>query len=175
MLVFGQADCLNVIDRQFIVYNLSSSTECGMRLKYLMPPFPANTDSEYFLSADNDKNFDTFYNVYIFYNNQAAYYELGKIIFDLYSGFDVFVLIDRHEILDMITMSLMKIIQQHYGYNAYLINEASDVYCAGDSDFSINGLYNLDIDKKRWTQMAESNNISKPIMTGDVIERDSHE
>ena len=60
-------------------------------------------------------------------------------------------MIGETDIKYMVAESLLKFIQQRYGYNGYIINEASDVEFLNEGSFTIQGLYNLDIDKERYS------------------------
>ena len=57
--------------------------------------------------------------------------------------------------------SLIKMIQQRYGYNAAVINDINDLDYVNPEDFSfsIQGLHNLDEDKKRLVMILESRRI----------------
>ena len=63
-----------------------------------------------------------------------------------------------------IAESLFKAIQQRYGYNAYFCNSEEDYLWIKNSceypRFDPNwGIYNLDIDKERYTLINETNRI----------------
>ena len=78
----------------------------------------------------------------------------SSIIYNLYQGKDVFILVDDN-LIDL-NESLFKFIQQRYGYNACRINNLEDLIYAENTDFSREGLCNLDIDKERLSYMLET-------------------
>jgi len=144
MLLIGDVSCLPDAIEKFIILNLSSLVE-GFQRVHLVPSIQA----EYF----NDKEFDLAYANYIF-SNDLVFMELMKIIYPLYNGADIFLLVSRNEnTYDIVTESLCKLIQQRYGYNYQLLNNKDDINYYDDSNFSLNGLAVLDMDKERMTNL----------------------
>lgn len=146
MLYVGDYMCIpNKSD--ITVLNLSGLVEGYQRIN-LIPQKGSGLDFV------DDANFDLAYFNYIF-SNDAAFMELMKIIIPLYYGIDVFILVTRDEYFDKITESLMKVIQQRYGYNHMIINDPFDYPddfddVNQDEGFSISGLACLDQDKERY-------------------------
>ena len=62
----------------------------------------------------------------------------------------VHIMIQQSNFRDVITESLLKLIQQRYGYNACIVNEVNDFLYVEESDFSVPGLFILDQDLARW-------------------------
>ena len=79
-----------------------------------------------------------------------------SIIIPAYTSPDVMVqvMIRSSNYRDVITESLLKLIQQRYGYNACIVNEIDDFIYTIESDFSIPGLFTLDQDLARWRSMV---------------------
>ena len=151
MLLIGDLNCIPQNDKiNLVVYNLNSLFE-GVERVQLTPP----SNIDYILQ--NEKEFDLMYANYIF-SNDFTFMELMKIIINLYLGKDVFLVVTRNEIFDAVTEALTKLIQQRYGYNSQWINSVDDINIYDDSDFSIQGLYNLDIDKNRYESLVLSQN-----------------
>lgn len=149
MLLVGDIRCLPTHDEEIIVLNMSSLAE-GFQRVHLVPSVTT--------AYNNDKEFDIAYANYIF-SNDYIFMEFMKIVYPLYAGRTVFLLVSRGEdTYDIVTESLCKLIQQRYGYNYQLINELDDIDYYDDSNFSINGLYNLDMDKERMTRIAAYQN-----------------
>lgn len=145
MLLVGDYRSLPYAREKFLVLNLSSLVE-GFPRVHLVPSVTA--------TYDDDKQFDIAYANYIFSNDQL-FMEFMKIIYPLYMGQDVFLLVSRSENThDIITESLCKLIQQRYGYNYQLINDSSDIDYYDESNFSLYGLQALDMDKERMTNLA---------------------
>lgn len=127
------------------IFNLSSPIEGGVRLHSLTPPISLWQMRE-------TKDFDIGYADYIL-NNDAAFVDLMRVICHIYNGEHVIVLVNTDEINTFITESLLKFIQQRYGYNGWVLNCLNDVLYAYESDFSVNGLYNLDQDRERYVRL----------------------
>lgn len=143
MLLIGDIRCLPSTDK-FIVLNLSSLVE-GYPRVHLVPSV--------ITAYNDDKQFDIDYANYILLNDNV-FMEFMKIIYPLYMGEDVFLLVSRNENThDIITESLCKLIQQRYGYNYQLLNSESDIDYYDDSDFSFYGIQTLDMDKERMTNL----------------------
>ena len=104
----------------------------------------------------DEKEFDIMYANYII-NNDNAFIDLMKIIYDEYDSGNIdpiCILVERDEIRDCLTESLIKFIQQRYGINSYLINTVEDREYREPSSFDITGLYNLDQDKERFVLLT---------------------
>lgn len=158
MLLVGDVRCLPDSLEKFVVLNLSSLVE-GFPRVYLVPSVSAN--------YNDDKEFDVAYANYIF-SNDAVFMELMKIVYPLYEGYDVFLLVSRNEdTYDIITESLCKLIQQRYGYNYQLINHKDDIDYYDDSNFGLYGIQTFDADKERMTYLAVQQN---PQLIKDVGE-----
>lgn len=160
MLMYG-LDTEEVLSLKFagsgVVYNLASFKEGYNTLHSLLPP---NN-----LGVFTDRDFDIAYANYIF-NNDNVFCEFFQIIYNLYLGKDVFIIISSNEWAENILESLLKLIQQRYGYNAVKINSDDDyIYARNFMEFKFEpfGLYNLDQDKERFSLLMEinrSNNIN---------------
>lgn len=149
MLLVGDIRCLPDSIDKFVVLNLSSLAE-GFERVHLVPSISA--------SYNDDKQFDIDYANYIFSNNYT-FMEFMKIVYPLYTGADVFLLVSRNENThDIITESLCKLIQQRYGYNYQLLNNKDDIDYYDESNFNIYGIQTFDIDKERMTYLAVEQN-----------------
>ena len=149
MLLVGDIRCLPDSLEKFVILNLSSLAE-GFQRVHLVPSVSAR--------YNDDKEFDMAYANYIF-SNDLVFMEFMKIIYPLYIGQDVFLLVSRNEDThDIITESLCKLIQQRYGYNYQLINTKDDIDYYDDSNFSLYGIQTFDVDKERMTYLAVQQN-----------------
>lgn len=139
--------------RQVAVYNLSSYYSDIPTLNLLIPS--TLSVPEEILNGDCDTpEFDISYHNYIL-NDNNAFMQFMNIIQPVYTNPDVLVqiLINKSEFRDVITESLIKLIQQRYGYNVYLINDIEDFIYADEPSFTIPGLFNMDIDLQKWQLM----------------------
>lgn len=150
MLYYGNG---SYIPEDCKVFNLNSMKEGWHRFRFILPP---NELGKY-----ADRDFDISYFNYIF-QNDSVFMEFFSIIYEIYINNDIFILVDESmDWSENITESLFKVIQQRYGYNAvrvnslddYLWNKNSNSYPQFNPDW---GIYNLDIDRQRYTMMVES-------------------
>ena len=92
-------------------------------------------------------------------NNSTLFNKLMTIMHNSYEGFVVFILIQRDPYRDCITESLIKFIQQRYGYNCWLINDPEDLNYIKEDSYTPMGLLTLGEDLKRYNE-SNINNIS---------------
>jgi hypothetical protein len=150
MLFYGNG---TYIPEDCKVCNLNSMREGYLRLNYLLPP---NSLGFYI-----DRDFDIAYFNYIFQNDNV-FMEFFGIIYELYINNNMFIVVDESEDWsENIAESLFKAIQQRYGYNAYRVNSQQDYLWIMDSSSPPQfnpewGIYNLDIDKDRYTVLVET-------------------
>lgn len=128
------------ISENMLVFNFSGYDMKCIKLD-VYPPSTMN-----FL---DDKEYDMNYANYIL-NNDNIFCNLFDIIYLLYEGVNIYILITRTPNVDIINESLLKFIQQRYGYNYQLINDNYDINEYDDSNFSLSGLANFDNDRKRY-------------------------
>lgn len=155
MLMFGydRDDILNIsFAGTGIIYNLASMKEGFIKLHKLLPP---NS-----LGRFTDRDFDIAYANYIMMNDEV-FCEFFQIIYNLYIGKDVLIIYSANQDwTENIMESLLKLIQQRYGYNAVRIDSDEDyIYARNNCNFSFAygyGVYNLDQDKERFSKLIES-------------------
>jgi hypothetical protein len=157
MLLVGEYNCIpSDIDNLFI-YNLSSMIEGYQKIGIL----PSVNNINYI----DELNFDISYSNYIMTNDSVFYEFFSKIIYPLYNGYSVYLITARNDFFDRVTESLLKFIQQRYGYISAIMNDPTDIdYINQDVGFGstgIYGVYNLDLDKERYSYMYASTNMDK--------------
>ena len=155
MLIFGPADVLKQMDAlEYVVFNLSSAYQCGYDISNVIPPLYNGMPIEELSNPMNDRSFDTWYINYIFSPNSVAFVDFFSMIMHIYNGNKVFVLVHEYnDIFNIIKESLIKIIQQRYGINSYTVEDIEDTFFlkeTEDQDFSIQGIYNFDADRRRY-------------------------
>lgn len=165
MLVFGNAKILPLLSQEkFAIYNFSSMIMGVEKLDLIPEP----NEIDFF----DEKSFDIAYSYWIM-TNDSKFIELMKIVYPLYCGINVLVLVNWYDNMSNyfyanLNESLMKFIQSRYGYNATIINEPEDYIEQSsfdlESSFSIEGLGNIDSDKYRLAYLLESNRDDNPIM-----------
>lgn len=156
MLMYGPASAADIkFGGKGVMYNLSSMREGFISLQALIPP---NT-----IGRLTDREFDIAYANYIM-SNDTLFCIFFQIIYNLYIGKDVFIIVSTEDWSENLLESLLKLIQQRYGYNAVLINtEADYLYAATSMNFGFApgyGIYNLDQDKERFTTLIEQYRIA---------------
>ena len=154
MLMYGKASVYRTVDfvGSGIAYNLTSYSEGFYQLLNILPP---NN-----LPRSTERDFDIQYANYIM-NNDLPFIEFFSIIYNLYLGIDVYLVVDDDQNwAENILQSLLKLIQQRYGYNGVYIDSDEDyIWCRnyGVGKFDPGyGLYNLDQDKERFTYILEN-------------------
>lgn len=146
MLYYGTSYMIPVLNTNTVIYNISSYNENLNRLN-LLPPM----DKRLFI--DNGKDFDMFYAQWIL-GNDMIFFDFFKIIYDLYLGKDVYLTVDSADWSENVIESLLKLIQQRYGYNGTLIDSFEGyIYASNNitSGFDPNLIMNLDMDKDRFS------------------------
>lgn len=144
MLYYGNAK--NIQD-QCVVLNFTSYIE-GYRRLNLIPPNSLGASSEY--------DFDVLYMQYIM-SNDMIFAEFFTIINLLYMGNDVYIIISDDDWSETLIESLLKLIQQRYGYNAVRVDNLDDVIYSEPTDFDRSfGIFNLDEDLDRYSYIIES-------------------
>lgn len=151
MLMYGNADNIVLSGGNCVVYNLTSLREGYRKLPSLIPPNE--------LGAMSGREFDIAYMNYIM-SNDIVFVEFFGIIYSLYTGADVYIIVSDDDWSENLVESLIKWIQQRYGYNACKINCPDDYIFFRNSgevyDFNQQyGVLNLDMDKERYTYIVE--------------------
>lgn len=148
MLLFGDTKCLKkylyITKKEVMILNFSSISEQYPVLDIL--------PKERF-DIDDSQQFDISFANYIL-NNDYRFCQFFKIILALYYSYDVFILVSKNEFYDILNESLMKLIQQRYGWVVNEINTEEDLDYLVEGSFTIQGLYNLDLDNKRFLSLT---------------------
>lgn len=139
MLTFGY-DLINV-PQGTMIFNLSSLIE-GYPVWDILPPYEVVT---------NQREFDIMYADYLL---GPKFKDFMNVIMSLYYGINVHILVSRGDYFEALTESVSKLIQQRYGYISSTIEEPDDMNYAVEGEFSINGLYNLDMDKEKFSYLT---------------------
>ena len=134
-------------DPNIVVFNLTSFKEGLPSLINLVPHY-----QEHFNTLD-ELQFDINYAQYVL-SSIPAFNELMFIMMNLYDMRDVYITVSKQNwYYESINESLMKLIQQRYGYNYFEINTVEDYEYAKSADyndysFNVQGIFNLDQDKE---------------------------
>ena len=158
MLMYGPTRCLQFIDRSsFKIYNLTGMIEGFDSIQALIPPND--------LGRLDSFEFDVNYFRYVMENNQI-FIIFFRIIQSLYTGVPVYIISDEADWCESLIESLLKIIQQRYGYNGFCVKDDEDVLFAlqrDNSSFNPSyGLQNLDMDKARYQYLVKQIEMFNP-------------
>lgn len=155
MLIFGTSD--KIIPAQFlndndikniVIYNLSSPI-CGYANLDCLIPY--GLDVRNAIEGDG-LNFDMQYANYLT-SNDSAFVGIMNLILPVFmdSAILIYVLISNSIFRDIVAESIIKFIQQRYGYCAPIVANPEDFLYITEPTFTIPGLINMDKDKFRYS------------------------
>lgn len=146
MIIFGPFTALaDIIDSpNTICFNVSSPVPRGYDIRYIYPPITEMSQIQ------DEYAYDMYLANYLM-NTSQGFTGLMNIIYSVYNGYDVIVLIDDSPWMVYLTESLIKFIQCRYGIESNLINERDDLECVKkDIHYSLIGRQNLQADKEKF-------------------------
>ena len=154
MIIVGAPNVILPVVHQnpgnFVVYNISSN---------LIDDSIEQLHLQYMQGMDYTQKESDMVFANMVLNTDAYFCELMRILLPLRDGLDVALLVYREEeFFDASTESLMKLIQQRYGYNYQILNTIDDFNQWDQSNFDINGTFNLDQDSERYLNIISSVN-----------------
>lgn len=133
---------LYTLDNRLVVLNLNANVQCYTRLN-LMPPLGMSTSS---------MEFDTQY-VNLLLSDPNYFMQFMHIMNYLKNGYDVVLLIYNEDtVFNAITETLVKFIQQRYGYNYQFLNDVEDFNQWDQSSFTAPGIIQFDQDYLRYEE-----------------------
>jgi hypothetical protein len=152
MIIFGNNNIVPHLlldaDRYFVL-NFFNPTNLGTRLSNLWAP-------EIILKTCplDSVEFDMSYANYIL-TNDNAFQDFMEILMSMYYNEDVFVLtdLDSPPVVSMCE-SIIKLIQQRYGFNCYIANDIGDILVIPDSEMTESGNQIFMQDKERYTTIS---------------------
>ena len=150
MLMVGTIQNLATTNKTKVL-NFCSLNEKYPRLKLLPPIDFRNCTSG---RESSEYEFDMQYAQWLL-SDPNAFIDLMQIVYSMYQGYDVFLLITDDLIMEQYTQSLLKFIQQRYGYNGFYIKSLEDLFNAEDQPINGVALMNLLDDKERLSLMVE--------------------
>lgn len=150
MLMYGTSMSIPIVDvGKTMIFSINSLNE-SIPVLHLIPPPQLGYLSNY--------DFDVAYYNWVI-NDNAAFQQFFTIVNYLYSGLDVLLVFSNDLWSENLAETILKIIQERYGYNGVLITCFDDYIQANHMDFNFNrewGLYNLDQDKQRFAYQNEA-------------------
>lgn len=128
------------IDNNSVIYNLNANTT-QFQVLPLMPPQGMNTAS---------LEFDQCY-INLILSDDNYFIQFMNIIIPLRDGKNVYILAYNEDtVFNPITETLMKFIQQRYGYNYQEIHSIDDINMMDLSSFTTPGILQFDEDFNRY-------------------------
>lgn len=152
MIIFGNNNIVPhlLIDAErYFVLNFFNPTNLGTRLNGLWAP------EIIFRTCPLDSTaFDTSYANYILTCDEA-FQDFMEILMAMYYNEDVFILtdLDSPPVVSMCE-SIIKLIQQRYGYNCYIANCPEDLFSLPESDIAEECNHVFLQDKERYTLLT---------------------
>lgn len=144
--------------RNISVFNLSSLYSGYVDLTNLLTQIqPINSTG---LPANlfvQSLEFDMQYMAGIF-NNPMLFSNFMSFMSQAFEGFIVVLLVQRDEYRDAIMESLIKLIQQRYGYNCWVIENSEDLSYVHEESFTPSGLETIIQDLKVFDNAYNSQN-----------------
>ena len=131
------------IDSNSVIYNLNANTTQFNMIR-LMPPQGMNTAS---------LEFDQYY-INLILSDNNYFIQFMNIIIPLRDGKDVYILAYNEDtVFNPITETLMKFIQQRYGYDYQEVHYMEDINMMDLSSFTTPGIIQFDEDFNRYEQL----------------------
>lgn len=139
--------------RSSVILNLSSLYSGYINITHLITDIaPINNTGLQMPDFVNSFEFDIQYASAIL-NNPVLFGSLINIMLRAYEGYVVCILVQRDPYRDAVMESLIKLIQQRYSYNCWLIEDPDDIDVITEEMFLPNGLVTLDEDIKCYNQL----------------------
>lgn len=148
LMMCGSVHCIPRTLNNLLVFNFTSLYENIARWNILPPPD---------MVAPDEVTWDRMYMDFII-NNDNVFFEFFTIMYQFYLGSNIYILIDQgsSDFIDSMNECLIKIIQQRYGINTFILNDPDDFLEIDESmcNMNIYGVALFDQDKARYTRMA---------------------
>ena len=140
--------------RETVILNLSSLYSGYIDVTHLIAKIsPINNTGLSMPEFINSVEFNMQYASAVL-NNPELFSSLINIMLRAYEGYIVCVLVQRDPYRDAVMESLIKLIQQRYGYNCWIIEEFDDIDVISEQMLLPNGLLTLDADIKQYNHMC---------------------
>lgn len=139
--------------REPVILNLSSFYSGHVNITHLIAKIsPINNTGLPMPEFVNSVDFDMQYASAVL-NNPELFGSLINIMLRAYEGYLVCILVQRDPYRDAVMESLIKLIQQRYGYNCWIIEDSDDIEVLSEQMMYPDGLITLDNDIKQFNQM----------------------
>ena len=154
-------------NRDVVVFNLSSLYSGYPDVSDLITKIaPINFTGLPMPEFVNSPQFDFQYMNSII-NTPNLFSQLMKIVGCTYEGQTVVILVQRDPYRDAVMESIIKIIQQRYGYNCWIVEDVEDIGCLYEPTFTPMGLLTLDHDLKVFDDYV-SKGVTNPVVNTNL-------
>lgn len=152
MIIFGDQNIVPFImgdPNRYFLLNFFNVVNLGTPLTRLMAP------PVIFQTCPIDSvNFSGAYANFVI-SNDEAFQDFMEIVMAMYYNDDVFVLTDLQSThIVAMAETIIKIIQQRYGYNCYILNTIDDIFSIPQSEMSEIGSQIFLSDKERYVRLT---------------------
>lgn len=149
--------------RDPVILNLSSLYSGYINISNLITKIaPINNTGLLIPEFVNSVEFDMQYASAVL-NDPDLFGSLINIMLRAYEGYLVCILVQRDNYRDAVMESLIKLIQQRYGYNCWIIEDPEDIEIMSEQMLLPNGLITLDADINQYKQMYSNGIINEII------------
>jgi len=163
MIVFlDKIELCQYIKQPFIIYNLSSmysgfkDATClltNMKIvNYTQTPM-----YEYVQTPEFDMQYYT-----AIFNNPKMFATFMDFIYCDFIGMNAILLVYREFYRDAVMESILKIMQQRYGLNGWVVETPEDIECLKNTHYNPDGIMLLQQDIEKYTELCKINTIENP-------------
>lgn len=139
--------------REPVILNFSSFYSGYINITHLIAKIsPINNTGMPMPDFVNSYEFDMQYASAVM-NDPELFGSLINIMLRAYEGYLVCILVQRDLYRDAVMESLIKLIQQRYGYNCWVIEDEDDIDIITEQMLLPNGLITLDSDIKQYNEL----------------------
>jgi len=156
--------------RKIEVLNLSSLYSGYINITNLIANLaPINTTGVAMPEFVNSYDFDMQYASAIF-NNPSLYESFMNIMIRAYEGYVVCILVQRDPYRDAVMESLIKLIQQRYGYSCWIIEDEGDADVIYEQMLNPYGIMTLDQDIRVYNDAYAKGMVNGGILPNICVE-----
>ena len=104
------------------------------------------------------------------FNNDQMFEAFMSIMIPVYEGINTILLVQRDPYRDCLMESLIKLVQQRYGYNSWIVEDIDDIECLREPTFNPYGIMALDADIRRYDALYNCGRVSSRIINPINVE-----
>lgn len=104
------------------------------------------------------------------FNNDSMFEAFMNIMINAYQGINVIILVQRDNYRDALMESLIKLIQQRYGYICWIVEDVNDILTIHEPTFNPYGIIAMDQDIANYENLYRMGRVSTKIIQDISIE-----